>query len=147
MRIRYAKSDDKPALVRMRTELWPHSLDENASAIDAYFDKKPCFIDQIVVCENDQGSLVGFAELRVRNYAEGSDNMAVPYVEGWFVDAAYRGQGVGALLMAGAEEWARSLGYSELASDADIDDECSISAHVALGFREVERSVCFLKKL
>lgn len=147
MRIRYAKPDDEPALLRMRAALWPHAIDEHAHAISAFFDGKPCFIDQIVVCENEQRRLVGFAELRVRNYAEGSDNMAVPYVEGWFVEDAYRGQRIGALLIAGAEDWARSLGYSELASDADIDDERSIAAHLALGFREVERSVCFLKKL
>ena len=147
MRIRYAEPDDKLALIRMRAALWPHSIDEHARSIDAYFDNKPCFIDQIVVCENDQENLVGFTELRVRNYAEGSDNMAVPYIEGWFVEEACRGQGIGALLMAGAEQWARSLGYSELASDAAIDDERSIAAHLALGFVEVDRTVCFLKKL
>ena len=131
----------------MRAELWPDTVDEHAGAIDAYFKGKPSFMDQIIVCENDKGQLFGFAELRVRNYAEGSKNMAVPYLEGWFVDASYRGQGMGALLIAGAEEWARSLGYMELASDAAIDDPRSIAAHLALGFQETDRSVSFLKKL
>ena len=147
MRTRYAKPEDKPALVRMRTELWPDAVDEHAGAIDAYFEGKPSFMDQIIVCQNDDGQLIGFAELRVRNYAEGSDKMAIPYLEGWFVDASYRGQGIGGLLIAGAEEWARSLGYMELASDAAIDDQRSIAAHLALGFHETDRSVSFLKKL
>jgi aminoglycoside 6'-N-acetyltransferase I len=51
------------------------------------------------------------------------------------------------LLIAEAEEWARSLGYVELASDAAIDDQRSIAAHLAVGFYETDRSVSFLKKL
>ena len=49
--------------------------------------------------------------------------------------------------MAHAERWARALGYSELASDAEIDNTVSIAAHRALGFEETDRIVCFLKKL
>lgn len=131
----------------MRTALWPDAVDEHAGAVDDYFSGKPSFMDQIVVCEADNGKLIGFAELRIRNYAEGSSNMAVPYLEGWFVDASYRRQGVGAALIAAAEQWARSLGYSELASDAAINDQRSIKAHVALGFQETDRCVCFLKKI
>ena len=146
MKTRYAKQEDKQILLRMRTELWPGSAEEHAATLDAYFDGTPTFIDQIVVCA-DAASLVGFAELRIRNYAEGSDNLAVPYLEGWFVDAAWRGKGFGKTLITGAEEWARSRGYTELASDAQISNHGSIHAHLALGFEEVERSVCFLKRL
>ena len=147
MRTRYARPEDKPALLRIRNALWPDTANEHAGAINDYFERKPSFIDQVVVCENDEGKLVGFAELRVRNYAEGSDNMAVPYLEGWYVDAEYRGRGIGAALIAQAEEWVRSLGYNELASDAAIEDQRSIAAHLALGFHETDRSVSFLKKL
>lgn len=131
----------------MRTALWPNSVDEHAGAINDYFEGKPSFMDQIVVCEAGNVELVGFAELRIRNYAEGSANMAVPYLEGWYVDGAYRRQGVGAALIDAAGQWARSLGYSELASDAEIDDQRSIAAHLALGFHETDRTVSFLKKL
>ena len=41
----------------------------------------------------------GFLELRIRNYAEGTDSLAVPYVEGWYVDPEYRLRGVGASLI------------------------------------------------
>lgn len=147
MRIRYAKSADQTAWLRMRSELWPDSVAEHPGDIRSFFEGTPVFIDQVIVCEGDAAELIGFAELRIRNYAEGSYKTAVPYLEGWFVDGAYRGQGVGALLIAGAERWARSLGYSELASDAAINNQASIAAHLALGFQEIERTVCFLKKL
>jgi len=147
MKTRYATVGDRDALVEMRTKLWPSSVDEHRQELEAYFAGGQCFIDEIVVCENQSGLLVGFAELRMRNYAEGSENPAVPYLEGWFVEGTWRGRGVGALLVAGAETWAESNGYSELASDAELDNDISIKAHVALGFEEVERSVSFLKRL
>ena len=46
-----------------------------------------------------------------------------------------------------AEKWAKSIGYDEIASDSEIDNIDSIKAHNALGFKEVERSVWFLKKI
>jgi len=144
---RDAKDVDMPALLRMRTELWPDSAEEHTKALQDHFNGLPTFIDKIVVCENEEAELIGFAELRIRNYAEGSENLAVPYLEGWFVDASHRGKAVGGLLISCAEQWARSQGYDELASDAEIDNEGSISAHLALGFQEVERSVSFIKKL
>ena len=49
--------------------------------------------------------------------------------------------------MSCAEEWALSLGFDELASDAQINNEQSISMHSHLGFKEVDRMVCFLKQL
>jgi hypothetical protein len=52
-----------------------------------------------------------------------------------------------AIVRAQAEQWATSLGYSELGSGTEIENHVSIAAHLALGFEEVERFVCFLKKL
>jgi aminoglycoside 6'-N-acetyltransferase I len=131
----------------MRDALWPDAADEHAAAIDAFFSGPSALIDDALICETDDGSIVGLVELRVRNYAEGSYATAVPHVEGWYVDGEYRRRGVGALLIAHAEQWARERGYSELASDAEIDNADSIAAHRALGFEETDRIVCFLKRL
>ena len=54
---------------------------------------------------------------------------------------------MGRALVAAAEEWARAQGYSEVASDALVENEASHRAHRALGFDEVERSVAFRKSL
>ena len=44
-------------------------------------------------------------------------------------------------------EWAVSGGYSELASDAEIENFLSIQLHKRLGFSEIDRNVTFLKRL
>jgi RimJ/RimL family protein N-acetyltransferase len=70
-----------------------------------------------------------------------------PGEHAWFADASLRGRGVGAALVAAAEEWGRSQGCTELASDTTIDNEGSAAAHRALGFEEVDRIICFRKPL
>ena len=58
-----------------------------------------------------------------------------------------RRTGVGAQLLKAAETWAIDHGYREMASDTEIDNEISLKVHQALGFDEVERQICFRKRL
>jgi aminoglycoside 6'-N-acetyltransferase I len=58
-----------------------------------------------------------------------------------------RGRGIGRALVAAAEEWGRSQGCREFASDTQSDNAVSAAAHRALGFREVGQVRCFRKDL
>ena len=58
-----------------------------------------------------------------------------------------REQGLGGQLLSAAEEWAQQKGLTEMASDSVIDNEIGIQAHLALGYEEVEKIVCFRKSL
>lgn len=147
MNIRPATTTDRSEWLRIRHALWPGSPDQHRADIATYFGGERRFIKQVFVADVGEGRLAGFIELNIRSYAEGSDNPQVPYVEGWYVDPAYRGQGVGRALMQRAEAWTLALGYAELASDAELANQGAIDAHQALGFQEVERTVSFLKEL
>jgi aminoglycoside 6'-N-acetyltransferase I len=63
------------------------------------------------------------------------------------VDADQRQQGIGAQLVSMAEAWVRRCGLVEMASDCLIDNQTSISAHLSLGYQEMERLVHFCKRL
>jgi aminoglycoside 6'-N-acetyltransferase I len=63
------------------------------------------------------------------------------------VDEQIRGQKIGRELVHNAEQWAREKGCFEMASDTWLDNEASISAHLKLGYEEVERLVHFVKRL
>ena len=91
--------------------------------------------------------LAGYLHVGSRKYAEGCTTSPVAYLEEWFVDADVRRQGVGRALVAAGEAWAKQNGYIELASDTLIDNDVSLASHLALGFREVERQINFIKKL
>jgi aminoglycoside 6'-N-acetyltransferase I len=147
MKIREAKGEDAAAWAVLRTELWPDCPGDHAPEIAAYLAGNCRDVVQAYVAESASGELVGFIELNIRNYAEGTSARRVPYVEGWMVAAQHRGRGVGRALMARAERWARDGGFDELASDAEIANERSIAAHKRLGFAEQDRIVCFLKRL
>ena len=101
----------------------------------------------VFVVPRPAGGLCGYIEVGERAYADGCDSSPVGYIESWWVDEDVRGSGVGAALMAAAEEWARARGRSEIASDALLDNLHSHAAHRALGYEEVERLVVFRKDL
>lgn len=81
MKVREARSDDRAAWLRQRNALWPRDPDANRAAVGDCFGKGSHLIDQAYVAEED-GNVVGFFELRLRSYAEGSDQPRVPYLEG-----------------------------------------------------------------
>lgn len=150
MTIRPIAPKDRSEWLRLLSGLHPE-LPESAHvpSIDAYFSGSS--IDELVpsavfVAERPDGHLGGFLELSIRNYAEGCSG-DTPYVESWFVDEDLRGTGLGRALVGAAEQWARERGYSELASDAVLDNSQSHAAHKALGFEVVERIVVFRKTL
>jgi aminoglycoside 6'-N-acetyltransferase I len=101
----------------------------------------------IFVADRGDERLGGFIEAGLRPFADGCETRPVGYVEGWYVDADLRRQGLGAALLGAAEAWARSQGCAEMASDCRIDNAASLSAHVALGYVEDGRSIHLAKKL
>jgi aminoglycoside 6'-N-acetyltransferase I len=101
----------------------------------------------VFVAGIDGHECVGFLEVWLREYAEGASSSPVGYLEGWFVEPEFRCKGIGRSLVLAGEEWARQAGCTEMASDSEVDNVGSIRAHQRLGYREVERIVCFLKAL
>jgi len=145
--VRRASASDRAEWRRMRTALWPHEQGEHDKEIDAYLGAADDAGAAAFVAARAGGGLAGLVELRLRDFAEGCTSSPVAYVEGWWVAADARRRGVGEALMGAAEDWARRRGLRELASDCDFDNEVSLSAHLALGFREAERVICLRKDL
>ena len=146
--VRPVEPSDRNEWLRMRSVLWPGEPAEHAAEIDAFLAGLPAPnpIAAVFVREDSQDRLTGFLELAVRDYAEGCVG-PTPYVEGWYVDPEVRGGGVGSALMSAAEQWARQNGYAVLASDTELENRVSESAHRALGFEEVECAIHFRKVL
>jgi len=101
----------------------------------------------VFVVERPDGSVCGYVEVGARAYADGCATSPVGYIEAWYVDPDVRRSGYGRALLTVAESWARSRGYSEMASDALLDNRVSYDAHIRSGYSEVERVVQFRKPL
>lgn len=147
MPIRECEPRDREDWLRLRMALWPGTREDHAREIEGYFSGACRFVDQTFLHETEDGQIVGFVELRLRDYAEGSLAPKVPYLEGWYVEDAWQGRGIGRALIARSERWAKELGFSEIASDTDLDNTGSIAAHRALGFEVAARMISYLKKL
>jgi len=149
--VRQASLADLQELAELRRELWPDLVpEEDAEELRATLAGEPITTLPLVifVAEGDEGTLLGFIEVDLRSHADGCDpRVPVGFIEGWFVRESHRRQGVGAMMVNAAEDWARSKGCTEMASDTWIDSEVSQRAHEALGFEVVDRCVHFRKPL
>lgn len=91
---------------------------------------------------------IGFAQCQLRrDYVEGTETSPVGYLEGVYVEPAYRKQGCGKSLVKACEDWAKSKGCTEFASDCELHNSDSLAFHLRSGFTEANRIICFAKKL
>jgi aminoglycoside 6'-N-acetyltransferase I len=143
--IRKVQSSDRESWKLMRKALWPECPENRHDLeIDQIFSSKGI----VLIAELSLFDLVGFAEISIRSdHVEGTTITPIPYLEGWYVDPAHRGQGIGKALIHSSEDFALQAGFTELASDVEINNLTGIEMHIRLGFREVERTVHFLKSL
>ena len=149
MKVRSATKSDADAWLAMRAALWPDAnVDELRLEVGRYFmaHGEPLLPHCVFVAE-DQGKIVGMLELSLRPYADGCDSSPVPFIEAWYVAEDARRSGIGGALVRAAEQWARENAYTEMASDALLENKDSERAHLALGFEEVERAIRFRKAL
>lgn len=148
--IRRAVLSDVDAVASHAFALWPDSpLAEHGEHASAILGKTPpsTLPLTLLVAESD-GAVIGFIEVGLRSHADGCDPRSpVGFIEGWYVAPEFQRRGVGRALMSAAEEWSRSHGARELASDTWVDEEPSQRAHAAVGFELVDRCVHFRKAL
>jgi aminoglycoside 6'-N-acetyltransferase I len=149
--IREARPADRDQLAHLREALWPEtSAAEHARELQPILAGETPGAMPLVnfVAERSDGTLTGFAEVDLRSHADGCDpSHPVGYLEGWYVIQEHRSQGIGRRLLAAAEDWARTHGCVEMATDTWIDNELSQHCHKAMGFEVVDRCVHYRKGL
>lgn len=146
MEIRALLPADREPWCRLRQLLWPDLSDgENQNDL-ADILEDPTH-NAVFVAALPGGELAGFVEASLRKWAEGCSTSPVGYIEGWYVQPEHRLAGVGGRLIQAAEDWARAQGCTEMGSDAEDWNEISHAAHLALGYTEATRLVCFSKQI
>ena len=144
--IRRLEVSDRGEWIRLRRALWPHhdpdELEVEADEMANTPETTPVFVAQ-----HANGGLCGMIEVAIRGHAIGCSTDRVGYLEAWYVEPDWRRRGIGRRLVERAEQWARSRGCSEMASDTTPRYPLSPAAHAALGYREVKRKIHFRKPL
>lgn len=97
---------------------------------------------------NDDDFFVGFIHVAIRyEYVDGKTSPFVAYIEGLYLRKIYQNKGIGRKLIKKGEEWAISMGCTQMGSDTGINNENSIGFHKRLGYKEQARYVSFMKNL
>ena len=145
--IAIATGEDAADWAAMRQALWPKG---NPGQHDADIARLLATAGDTInfIGRTDDRRPVGFAEAGLRHdYVNGTQSSPVAFLEGIYVDPAFRRLGVARQLVEAVENWARQQGCSELASDTGIANIPSQKLHDALGFTETQRVVFFRKVL
>lgn len=144
--VRPLRETDLNDWFRLRKTLWDETADDDhKSEMMDILDHPESQL--VLFADLGSGRLVGFLEASIRPFVEDCETDHVGYLEGWYVEPAFRKMGIGRELVRQAEAWARDKGCTEMASDAEIGNEGSLSAHLNLGYNETSRLVHLRKDL
>lgn len=105
-------------------------------------EKTGCFL-----VHSEAGETIGFLELSLRDFVDGCLEGPVGYIEGIYVMAGFRSQGIGRALIRFAEDWCRKKGCEQMATDAEIDNLAAQQFYLENGFQERWKTVGFTKSL
>ena len=143
--IKQATQKDVPILAKLAIQMWN---DNTLSGLESEFsdiigsETAACFIKYV------EDKPVGFAQCQLRyDYVEGTETSPVGYLEGIFIQEEFRHMGFAKELLQKCEKWASGKKCSEFASDCELNNIDSIKFHLAMGFDEVNRIICFKKNL
>lgn len=143
--IKRAKAEDAEILAALALQMWTeHNLEEMTKEFRELLksDEAVCFI------KYEDEKPIGFAQCQLRHdYVEGTESSPVGYLEGILIADGYRKKGYASELLSECEEWAKEKGCSEFASDCELDNTDSLRFHMALGFEEANRIICFRKDI
>lgn len=141
--IRKAMKNDLPAAA-LAVQMWE---DAGIDELIREWEEADAAGEGTVFVAEEGGKTVGFAQRALRHvYVEGTDTSPVGYLEGVFVEEASRRRGYAARLLAACESWAKEKGCREFASDCELTNADSLRFHLATGFTEANRIICFTKK-
>ena len=141
--IRKATNGDSRVLAEMAIQMWDsHTIDELETEFgETLDDEQAAFFIKFV-----NNISVGFAQCGLRtDYVEGTESSPVGYLEGIFVKEDYRNNGYAKEMLLACEKWAKDMGCTEFASDCELDNIGSLKFHIAMGFVEANRIICFKK--
>lgn len=143
--IKFAKKRDARILAELAIRMW---RDNTAEDLGKEFEKLIANDKSGVFIKYVDNKAIGFAQCQLRtDYVEGTETSPVGYLEGIFIDEKYRRCGYAKELLCACEKWAKEKNCSEFASDCELENIDSLYFHIAMGFEEANRIICFRKDL
>lgn len=145
LKIIKAKEIHLDELTKMAIDLWPNN-DFNELRHEIILMMKGD--KDIFLLSSINESIVGFIQMSIRtDYVEGANSSPVGFVEGIYIKPMYRFKGIARELVSKGEEWAKSMGCTQIGSDIEMNNLDSYKFHQNIGFKEANRIICFIKDI
>lgn len=142
---REAMMEDLACVTELALALWPqHTREEMQEEMTRYISGRETAAFLVKAGEKDIG--LALCSLR-HDYVEGTETSPVGYLEGIYTDISFRGKGAARCLLSAVQNWAKGMGCSQFASDCELENSDSLAFHLACGFEEANRIICFVKTL
>src|SRR6185436_9675597 len=110
MKVRPVRESDWTEWLRLTRALFPQGPDSD------YEPEMRLVLErddaEVFVVERPDGKLAGYVHVGTRSVADGCPSGPVGYIEEWYVDPDVRRKGHGRALLAAAEAWAGSRGFT-----------------------------------
>lgn len=143
--IKRAEQTDALTLAKLAIQMWE---DNTVSDLECEFAELIGSEDAACFIQYAEDKPIGFAQCQLRHdYVEGTETTPVGYLEGIFVQEEFRHKGFAKELLQECEKWAKGKNCSEFASDCELDNVNSLKFHLAMGFEEANRVICFRKDI
>ena len=143
--IREATVQDAQLLASLAMNVWKESSLKEIITEFKQMTKSNEAVAFILIIEEQA---VGFAQCQLRHdYVEGTNTSPVGYLEGIFVEKEFRHKGYASELLLKCEDWVKTKGCLQFASDCELDNTDSLAFHLKVGFTEANRMICFTKQL
>lgn len=140
-----ATPKDALTLAELAIQMWNnHTLSELETEFSDIISNKNavCFIKYV------EDKPIGFAQCQIRyDYVKGTETSPVGYLEGIFIQEKFRHKGFAREVLQKCEKWVHCKKCSEFASDCELNNIDSLKFHLAMGFDEVNRIICFKKRI
>lgn len=144
IQIKRASVNEAGLVAKLAIQMWD---DNSVDGLEVDFINYMNNGGAVFMAWNDN-TAIGFAQCGFRHdYVEGTETSPVGYLEGVFVEAAYRRQGIARELVKACQIFAKEQGCTEFASDCELDNVESLQFHLKMGFEEANRIICFTMKL
>ena len=117
--IRPISSQDALAWEQMRYALWPGADESHSEVIKAFFHGGLVEPAEVLVAFSNRDLPVAFVELSIRTDLPGLLGNRTGYIEGLYVEPAWRLRGIVRRLLCASRLWARAQACTHFASDRD----------------------------
>lgn len=141
MQLRPAGPDDAPALARLSGEF---GYSDEVAPLRERLLALLRQADQTVWLAEEDGEVLGWMNARINQQLESPPHAEI---SGLVVTTRRRSQGIGAALVAQAEQWARARGLNELRVRSRLERTRAHAFYQRQGYAELKTQLCFHKAL